>query len=48
MPMYAALFPIRILNNVILLPIEADIEERAERIIAAFVDPLGELGLLRE
>ena len=27
---------------------EADIEERTERIIAAFVDWLGELGLLRE
>ena len=34
MPMYSALFPIRILNNVILLPIEAESQDTALRIFS--------------
>lgn len=38
MPMYSALFPIRILNNVILLPIEAESQDTALRIFSTLND----------
>ena len=38
MPMYTALFPIRILNNVILLPIEAESQDTALRIFSTLND----------
>lgn len=38
MPMYSALFPMRILNNVILLPIEAESQDTALRIFSTLND----------
>ena len=38
MPMYTALFPVRILNNVILLPIEAESQDTALRIFSTLND----------